>query len=155
MSRTISFGYLPSLALVALWLAGGCGGARGTQAGGAPGGAPPGGPFAVVDSAHLVVGIAGQVRQRPTRPIENEDDIPWGPLPGATIVVEDKSNVVIGKAQSGADGRFYLQLEPGTHYLKPQPFPGKMFPHPLPSQRVYVPEGGIVNVVVEYDTGIR
>jgi hypothetical protein len=109
----------------------------------------------VVDSASLKVGIAGEVRQRPTKPIENEDDIPWGPLAGATIVVEDKSNTVLGKVQSDANGKFYLQLEPGTHFLRPQRFSGKMFPLPLQSQRVYVPEGGIARVVIEYDTGIR
>ena len=141
----------------ALPCATGCGSPRAAQSdGGSGGGTPPAaGLFAVVDSASLTVGIAGEVRQRPTRPIENEDDIPWGPLPGATIIVEDKTNATLGKVRSGADGRFYLQLEPGTHYLRPQPFPGKMFPHPLPSQRVYVPEGKVVNVVLEYDTGIR
>jgi hypothetical protein len=113
------------------------------------------GRFAVVDSASLKTGIAAEVRQRPTKPIENEDDIPWGPLAGATVVVEDKSNTVLGKVQSDANGKFYLELEPGTHYLRAQRFPGKMFPIPLPSQRVYVSEGEIVHVVIEYDTGIR
>jgi hypothetical protein len=138
---------LSVLAIAACSLAVGCGGTRAAQA--------TGGDGMVVDSASLRVGIAGEVRQRPTKPVENEDDIPWGPLAGATIWVEDKTNTRIGTVQSDANGKFYLQLEPGTHYLRPQAFPGKMFPHPMPSQRVYVPEGEIVHVIVEYDTGIR
>lgn len=151
-----------SLLTLLLLAAIGCGGPRGAQdttardssAAGSGDGASSS-AMTVVDSARLRTGIAAEVRQRPTRPIENEDDIPWAPLPGAVVIVEDKNNAVLGKVKSDANGKIYLELAPGTHYLRPQPFPGKMFPHPLPSQRVYVSEGEIVRVVLEYDTGIR
>lgn len=112
-------------------------------------------PMMVVDSAHLHTGIVGEVRMRPVRPIGDDGVIVSAPLPGATILVADMDDKVIGSVKSGPDGRFYLELRQGTHYLRPQLFRGKMFPHPLESQRMYVTQGQVLHVLIEYDTGIR
>jgi hypothetical protein len=109
----------------------------------------------IVDSASLRQGIAAEVRLRPIRPIEEDGVIAWEPLPGATVVVEDADRTTLGRVTSDANGRFYLELGAGTHYLRPQKFRGKDFPHPLPADPIYVPEGGIATVVLNYDTGIR
>lgn len=109
----------------------------------------------LVDSASLRQGIIGEVRVRPTKPIEDEGEAAWAPLPDATILVEDAGNNTLGRIKSDRNGRFSIEVASGTHYLKPQKIPGKMFPHPLPGERVYVPEGGVVSVVLNYDTGIR
>ncbi len=110
----------------------------------------------VVDSAHLRTGLAVQVRKRPVEPIGAEgDSVHWAPLKGAVIVVEDRDNHQLGKVRSGDNGMIYLQLREGTHVLRPQAFPGAMFPHPLESRRVYVTSGQVVQVVIEYDTGVR
>ncbi|MBS1911171.1 MAG: hypothetical protein JST22_04220 [Bacteroidetes bacterium] len=109
----------------------------------------------IVDSAALRTGIAGEVVMRPTRPVEADGVIATAPLAGATILVQDADHIALGKVTSGSTGRFFLQLLPGTHYLYPQALGRKMFPHPLDSKRVYVNEGKVAHIVLEYDTGIR
>ena len=109
----------------------------------------------VKDSASLRQGIIGEVRMRPMRPIDYGADAVAAPFPDAPILVENADNVPLGRISSDTNGMFYIAVDPGTHYLKPQKIPGKMFPHPLPGERIYVPEGGVVRVVLNYDTGIR
>lgn len=112
-------------------------------------------PMRVVDSAHLRTGVALNVRMRPMQPIEEGQNAVSAPLAGAVIVVENAEGLVLGRVQSDTAGRCFLELREGTHYFRPQPFRGRMFPHPLESKRVYVTKGQVVEVSIEYDTGIR
>jgi hypothetical protein len=99
-------------------------------------------------------GIEGQVLIGPNcpGPVSSEDtncgDKPYQ----ATIAVLDSSGQQVTQFQSDEEGRFKVNLPPGTYTLKPQA------DNPLPmaaEQTVEVQEGQFISVTIYYDTGIR
>ncbi|MDB5033241.1 MAG: hypothetical protein JWQ98_482 [Chlorobi bacterium] len=111
--------------------------------------------IAVMDSVRSRTGIAGEVFRSPLRPVDENGRIDSSALAGALILIEDRSRQVVARVTSDTTGRFFVRLQEGTHYLRPQPFPGAMFPHPPAPVRIYVTEGEITRVRLNYDTGIR
>jgi hypothetical protein len=110
---------------------------------------------AVTDTARRITGIRGDVYKGPINPIVEEGKIDSAALPGALLFVQDRFGKLAGKVRSDSAGRFFIELEPGTHVVQPKPFPGTLFPLPPSQIRVYVPEGEVVYVHIMYDTGIR
>jgi len=99
-------------------------------------------------------GIEGTVTIGPMCPVERPDspcpDQPYA----ATIVIEDDQGVEVARAQSGADGRFRVDLPPGRYTLVPQSPNGAQLPYGA-EQQVEVRAGEYTHVDVQYDSGIR
>lgn len=99
-------------------------------------------------------GIEGLVTIGPVCPVERIDtpcpDKPYQ----ATIVVKDERGGEAARVQSSTDGRFRVELAPGTYTLAPQsPNLGG-----IPSareQQVEVRAGAFTTVSVQFDSGIR
>ena len=99
-------------------------------------------------------GIQGVVQVGPTCPVERIDS-PCPPHPlAATIVVRDASGAEVTRFHSGADGRFRVDLRPGTYTLVGLSIGSGMLPRPIPTS-VTVTSGTYTSVNVEYDSGIR
>lgn len=99
-------------------------------------------------------GIQGTVEAGPTCPVERINS-PCPPHPlAATVVVRDPQGIEITRFHSGADGRFKVDLAPGTYTLIGQPLGGSPLPRPIPTT-VTVTSGIYATVKVEYDSGIR
>jgi hypothetical protein len=96
-------------------------------------------------------GIAGTVTIGPTCPVQRIDS----PCPDrpyeATITVWQGGNRV-AEARSGPDGHFVVELPPGTYRVVGES-PGT-FPHAT-EQTVTVSAGGLAQVQIQYDSGIR
>jgi hypothetical protein len=107
------------------------------------------------DSARVVAGIAGTVVRSPTVPVSRPGEIDWAPLAGARIDIERADGGKRGYVVSDSGGRFFVDLGPGSYRLIAQPFTAGMFPTPPGPQEVVVPAHGIVQVRIDYDTGIR
>ena len=75
------------------------------------------------------------------------------PVAGATLVVVDQAGDEIATATTGDDGRFHLDLPPGTYEVQPHPVDGLM--GTAPPVGVTVSVGQPTEVTVVYDTGIR
>jgi hypothetical protein len=96
-------------------------------------------------------GINGLVTIGPVSPVERpgvSNDAPYQ----ATIVVRNADGDSVATVRSGADGRFSVNLAPGTYMLEPQS-PG-MLPVAQP-QEVTVAPHRYTEVTVSYDSGIR
>lgn len=99
-------------------------------------------------------GIQGIVESGPTCPVERINS-PCPPYPlSATVVARNSQNVEVARFHSGADGRFKVDLAPGTYTLLGQPIGNSMLPRPIPAS-VTVVQGSYATVNVEYDSGIR
>lgn len=112
-----------------------------------PGGSPSG-PTA---------NLSGTALAGPTCPVETNPPDPAcadRPVAGAIVIVRtsDGSREVT-RVTTGADGRFSVQLAPGGYRLEPQPVEGLMGTAPM--QDVTLPESGVDDLVLGYDTGIR
>ena len=122
----------------------------------ATGGDPPGDTVrGESDTTRRITGIRGDVFKGPINPIVEEGKIDSAALPGALIFFQDRFGKLAGKARSDSAGKFFIELEPGTHMVQPKPFSGTLFPLPPSQIRVYIPEGEVVYVHIMYDTGIR
>ena len=75
------------------------------------------------------------------------------PVEGARLVIVDDEGEEVVTATSGADGRFEVELAPGTYEVRPQPVEGLM--HSAEPVSVVVAIGDPVEVTISYDTGIR
>lgn len=96
-------------------------------------------------------GLTGLVTIGPTSPVEREgvaDDTPYS----ATLVIKDVSGDRVATVTSGTDGRFAVDLPPGTYLLEPQS-PG-VLPFAQP-QEVIVEPHRFTEIIVPYDSGIR
>jgi hypothetical protein len=99
-------------------------------------------------------GIQGTVEAGPTCPVERLNS-PCPPHPlAATVVVTDSQGAEVTRFHSGTDGRFKVDLPPGTYTLVGQPIGASMLPRPIPTT-VTVTSGSYAAVNVEYDSGIR
>jgi hypothetical protein len=99
-------------------------------------------------------GIQGTVEAGPTCPVERINS-PCPPHPlAATVVVRDSQGAEVTRFHSGTDGRFKVDLAPGTYTLLGQPIGASMLPRPIPTT-VTVVLGSYATVNVEYDSGIR
>ena len=98
-----------------------------------------------------VSGIEGEVILRPLSPIERPGMSNFRPFK-ATVTVRDQKGHAVGRFQSGANGRFRVNLQPGTYVLcpeSPQSFPRSR------QETVIVEQNKFTYVCITYDTGIR
>jgi len=99
-------------------------------------------------------GIQGIVEVGPTCPVERLNS-PCPPHPmAATVVVRNGNGTEVTRFHSGADGRFKMDLAPGTYTLVGLTVGSSFLPRPIPTS-VTVTQGTYVSVNVEYDSGIR
>ena len=99
-------------------------------------------------------GIQGTVEVGPTCPVERINS----PCPphqlSATVVVRDGSGAEVTRFHTGADGRFNVDLAPGTYTLVGLTIGSSFLPRPIPTS-VTVTQGSYASVNVEYDSGMR
>lgn len=97
-------------------------------------------------------GIAGQALLGPTCPVATEGaacaDQPYQ----ATIAVLGPGGQTLTQIETNEEGKFQLPLPPGDYTLAP--VSGDPFPV-AGEQRVTVPRDGYVQVVIQFDSGIR
>ena len=96
-------------------------------------------------------GIRGLVTIGPVSPVQQQGE------PGATpysarIVVRRSGGGTAAEVKSGADGRFSVNLAPGSYVLEPQSTGQLPFAQP---QQVTVEPHRYTEVTVSYDSGIR
>ncbi|TFG65295.1 MAG: hypothetical protein E4H28_04375 [Gemmatimonadales bacterium] len=97
-------------------------------------------------------GIQGIVLLGPQCPVESLED-PCPDLPyQAWIDVRTAGGVLVGRVQSGEDGRFRVGLPSGAYILDPES--GTPFPT-ASEMEVDVGDGVFTDVTVNFDTGIR
>jgi hypothetical protein len=111
---------------------------------------PTGLPIVAVGTS----GIDGVVTLGPTTSVCRVD-VPCSRPIAATVSVQDAGGRIIRQFTSGIDGRFHVDLPPGTYTLVPLPLrPGAVLPRGNPAT-VTVVTGGYTHVDLNYDTGIR
>lgn len=99
-------------------------------------------------------GIQGRVTVGPTCPVERVNS-PCPPRPiAATVVVRDASGSEVTRFTAGPDGRFKVDLAPGTYALIGQGSGTAGLPRPIPTS-VTVVAGSYATVNVQFDSGIR
>src|ERR1700694_5790385 len=99
-------------------------------------------------------GIQGMVQGGPTCPVERINS-PCPPHPlAATIVVRDGTGAEVTRFHSGADGRFKVDLRPGTYTLVGLTIGSSSLPRPITTSAT-VSQGTYTSVNIEYDSGIR
>jgi hypothetical protein len=99
-------------------------------------------------------GIQGVVQSGPTCPVERINS-PCPPHPlAATIVVRDAGGHEVTRTYSGSDGRFKVDVAPGTYTVVGLAIGSSMLPRPIPTTAT-VTSGSYTTVNVEYDSGIR
>jgi hypothetical protein len=101
-------------------------------------------------------GIRGIAIEGPTSPVVRPGVPNTRPLPYAIITVQPAGGgAEIARQQADANGRFQIALAPGTYLVVPlPPQPGAVLPRGQ-SQTVTVPSGRFLDLVIQYDTGIR
>ena len=104
--------------------------------------------------AQAGTGIQGMVQAGPTCPVERINS-PCPPHPlAATVVVRNASGAEVARFHSGADGRFKVDIAPGTYTVVGLNLGSSMLPRPIPTS-VTVTLGSYTTLNVEYDSGIR
>jgi hypothetical protein len=99
-------------------------------------------------------GIQGVVQSGPACPVEQINS-PCPPHPlAATVVVRDANGHEVARTHSGSDGRFKIDVAPGTYTIVGLNIGSSMLPRPIPTT-VTVTSGTYATVNVEYDSGIR
>ena len=99
-------------------------------------------------------GIQGTVEVGPTCPVERINS-PCPPHPvAATVLVRDGTGAEVTRFRSGSDGRFKVDLAPGSYSLVGLALGSSFLPRPIPIS-VTVTSGSYTAVNVEYDSGIR
>jgi len=95
--------------------------------------------------------IEGRVTIRPVHSVERRGTANSEPYQ-TTIAVLDGAGHEVATVQTDTEGRFRLQLPPGTYVLRPQS-PG-MYPR-ASEQQVQVRRNAVTQVEVVYDSGRR
>src|SRR5207249_9895607 len=99
-------------------------------------------------------GRQGMVQAGPAWPVERIDS-PCPPRPlAATVVVRDTSGAEVTRFHSGADGRFKVDLAPGSYTIVGLNIGTGFLPRPIPTS-VTVTQGTYKSINVRYDSGIR
>lgn len=99
-------------------------------------------------------GIQGIVQAGPTCPVERVNS-PCPPRPlAATVVVRDGSGAEVTRFHSAVDGRFKVDLAPGSYTVVGLNIGTSFLPRPIPTS-VTVTAGSYTSINVEYDSGIR
>jgi hypothetical protein len=99
-------------------------------------------------------GLQGLVEVGPTCPVERINS-PCPPHPlAATIVIRNPQGAEVRRVQSGADGRFKVDLAAGTYTLVGLNVGNSMLPRPIQTAATVV-QGRYSAITVEYDSGIR
>ena len=70
----------------------------------------------------------------------------------ATLTIYDENVIVVKTVDTKSDGTFIVELAPGTYYIHPQNNGG--FPKAADFQ-VVVTDGEVVELTIQYDTGMR
>jgi hypothetical protein len=98
---------------------------------------------------------SGTVTAGPTCPVVQDPgpDCADRPVQGAVLFVRDAKGDIYGEITVGPDGRFDSRLPAGTYVLEPQPVEGLM--GTAPPVEFEVGPGLTVDLVIQYDTGIR
>jgi hypothetical protein len=96
-------------------------------------------------------GIEGQVSFGPTSPLARPGIPNYRPMQ-ARITVLTAEGKVIGQFETDADGRFRMEISPGSYTLHPEPSGGH---DRVADRRVTVPVGEMVKVGINYDSGMR
>jgi hypothetical protein len=96
-------------------------------------------------------GIRGLVTIGPVSPVQQQGEPGAAPY-SARIVVRRPSGGTAAEVKSGADGRFSVNLAPGSYVLEPQSPAAMPFAKP---QEVTVEPHRFTAVTGQYDSGIR
>jgi len=114
-------------------------------------------PITGVKKTHLrpsaTVGVAGTTLRSPTAPMQPDGQPGSAPLGGVRLELKNSQGVVVGGATSGDDGRFMIEVAAGTYTLRATP-PNQMYRLPL-TLPITVPDGGMAEITLTFDSGIR
>jgi hypothetical protein len=103
------------------------------------------------------VTLSGRAVAGPVCPVESASPDPScadRPVPDAELVIQDEDGTVVGRTTTDADGRFSVDLPPGSYVIVPQAVEGLM--GTAPSVAVNAAAGSsLPDVTLAYDTGIR
>ncbi len=106
-------------------------------------------------SAPPDTGITGQVLLGPTCPVMIQGQpCPEQPVQ-ATVTVYDQSGNKVTEFRSDDQGRFTVNLAPGTYTLRPQRGDGQGIGNMGKEQAVTVVKGQFITVQLTIDSGIR
>jgi hypothetical protein len=98
-------------------------------------------------------GVRGIVLASPSCPVEREGQMcPPTPAGGIELRAVDLAGNEIARTKTGSDGKFLILLSPGIYTI--ERIDSSAFPTFAPIQ-VAVLEGGIRDVLIEVDSGIR
>jgi hypothetical protein len=127
--------------------------------GGGDGGGGGGGttqPPPPVPMPSITSGIRGMAVEGPIAPVSRPGEPDTRVLPGAIITVQPAGGgPELARQQVDAMGNFQIELAPGTYEIVPlPPQPGSLFPRGI-AQEITVGANQVVDLVVNYDTGIR
>jgi hypothetical protein len=107
-----------------------------------------------VNGGASILIVAGNVTQGPIAPVATEDSPNEAPLKGAHVRIETTKGVRVAEAVSDANGRFSVQLAPGTYRFVPLPTSTSPFPEPPPAVELTI-DRTRDDLSFSYDTGIR
>ncbi|MEO6349917.1 MAG: hypothetical protein ABIP53_04625 [Candidatus Limnocylindrales bacterium] len=109
-----------------------------------------------VDTPVAPSGIRGTVILGPTCPVSatpgDDNPVPCVTAYAASLVVLDSESAVVARINSGADGKFQVNLTPGEYVVTPATG-SDTYPIAQPVS-VTVSPGQYVDVEINYDTGI-
>jgi hypothetical protein len=101
-------------------------------------------------------GIAGLALAGPICPVETvplDPDCAPRPVGGAVVLIRDGGGSEVARAETAADGSFFVELPAGDYVVEPQPVEGMM--GTASAVTVTVADGIAAQVQLDYDTGIR
>jgi hypothetical protein len=110
---------------------------------------------AEINHGSVAGGIQGRVTVGPLCPVE----VAGSPCPDAplavTITVRRPNGDLVLDTDTGADGRFRIQLSPGTYTIEAEPLRPDGVARMLPVDPVSVRPGAYSTVPISFDSGIR
>lgn len=99
--------------------------------------------------------LDGVVEAGPTCPVESvTQPCPPKPVPNRAVLIETSGGSIVAKVTTDQQGRFVVNLAPGTYEIKV--VPGiTQYPIQRKPQEVTIVAGQTTQVKIELDTGIR
>lgn len=128
----------------------------GPRLGGVDPSAPAGTAATAEASGGIEVRLSGQVVAGPVCPVERDPPDPGcapRPVPGARLVVKDARGAVVASLTADEHGAFATLLARGDYTIGVEGLTGPMRA-PIPTA-VRLSAGGIIDLTIELDTGIR